>query len=128
MKKTYYTFLLLLLTIQTHAQEQTIMRYNYSGKIVSDKTQPQKIDESLFVLDIDSTQSSRFLELALLERKRGAATVKSQDELMQMIHTYRPKTDFSIYFTKRLLTTFTKFDKITYTYKFPIVSEFLQYI
>lgn len=119
MKKTLFTILVFMLTICSYAQQKTIMRYNYSGKIVSDKTQPQKIEESVFVLDIDSTQSSRFLELALLERKRGIATVKSQEELMQVLHTYRPKTDFYIYFTKRLLTTYSKFDKIIYTYQEP---------
>lgn len=119
MKKIYYTFLLLMLTLPIHAQEQTVMRYTYLGKITLDKTQPNKIDESVFVLDIDSTQSSRFLELALLERKRGIATAKSQEELMQVLHTYRPKTDFYIYFTKRLLTTYSKFDKIIYTYQEP---------
>lgn len=121
MKKIYYTFLFLMLTLQIQAQEQeqTVMRYNYLGKLILDKTQPDKIDESVFILDIDSTQSSRFLELALLERKRSVATVKNQEELMQVLHTYRPKTDLYIYFTKRLLTTYSKFDKIIYTYQEP---------
>ncbi len=119
MKKIYSTFLLLLLTIQTHAQEQTVMRYNYLGKLVLDKTQPQKTDERVFVLDIDSTQSSRFLELALLERKQATLGVKTKDELMQIIYTYRPKTNFIVLATTTILTTKTSLNKPTYTYEEP---------
>lgn len=119
MKKIYYTFLLLMLTLPIHAQEQTVMRYTYLGKITLDKTQPNKIDESVFILDIDSTQSSRFLELPLLERMRGAATVKNQEELMQIIYTYRPKTNFIVLATTTMLTTKTSLGKTTYTYDQP---------
>ncbi|WP_413513101.1 GLPGLI family protein [Myroides odoratus] len=119
MKKIYYIFLLLLLAIQTHAQEQIVMRYNYVGKLVLDKTQPQKIDESVFVLDIDSTQSSRFLELALLERKRGTATIKNQDELIQVLHTYRPKTDFMVFAENTTLETLTSIGRVNYSYTQP---------
>lgn len=111
MKKIYYTFLLLILTLQIQAQEQTIMRYTYLGKITLDKTQPDKIDESIFVLDIDPTQSSRFLELALLERKKGAVTIKNKEEFIQLIRTYRPKTNFVVFASNTILTTTTSIDK-----------------
>ena len=117
MKKSLLATLAFMLTICSYAQQKTIMRYNYSGKIVSDKTQPQKVDESVFVLDIDSTQSSRFLELALLERKRGVATIKSQDELMQVLHTYRPKTNFTVFYSNGILASTSKIWRTTYTYK-----------
>lgn len=118
MKRIYYTFLLLL-ALQIQAQEQTIMRYTYLGKITSDKTQPDKIDESIFVLDIDATQSSRFLELALLERKKGAVMAKNKEEFMQLIHTYRPKTNFAVFASNTILTTTTSIDRANYKYDQP---------
>ncbi|MGG5600953.1 GLPGLI family protein [Myroides sp. DF42-4-2] len=117
MKKTLFTILIFMLTICSYAQQKTIMRYNYAGKIVSDKTQPQKIEESVFVLDIDSTQSSRFLELALLERKQSVATAKDQKELMQVLHTYRPKTDFTVFYFNGIATTNTAIHTTVYTYQ-----------
>lgn len=115
MKKLYLTSLFLL-SIFSHAQQQTIMRYNYIGKLVLDKMQPEKIEEPIFVLDIDSTQSSRFLELALLERKYAIAGVKSKDELLQVIYTYRPKTNFTVFAANAILSTLTSIDKINYRY------------
>ena len=116
MKTLYYTFLLLLLGIQVQAQEHTIMRYNYLGKLVLDKTQPETVEEHLFVLDVDSTQSSRFIELALLERKNAIAQIKSQDELMQIIYKYRPKTDFIVFAKNATLETLTSLGRADYSY------------
>lgn len=119
MKTLYYTFLILLLGLQIQAQEQTVMRYNYLGKLILDKTQTEKIEEHLFVLDVDSTKSSRFIELALLERKKAIAEIKSQDELMQIIYTYRPKTDFMVFAENTTLETLTSMGRVNYSYTQP---------
>ncbi|MBB1139772.1 GLPGLI family protein [Myroides sp. WP-1] len=119
MKKLLFYLLIINGYINLYAQEQTVMRYNYLGKLILDKTQPEKIEEYLFVLDIDSNQSSRFIELALLERKQAIAEIKSQDELMQTLRTYRSKTNFTIFYSNGILTTFSKINKTIFTYDEP---------
>lgn len=116
MKKFIFTALLLLFTICIHAQQKKVMRYNYSAKLVLDKTKPEKINETVFVLDIDSTRSSRFLKLALLERKRAAVEVKTKEDLMQILGTYRPKTFFYIFHSHGITTTYSKIERIIYSY------------
>lgn len=117
MKKALFAFLIFMLINYSYAQQKTVMRYNYAGKLLADKTQPEQVEESVFVLDIENIESSRFLELALLERKQGTSTAKNQNELMQVLSTYRPKTDFSIFYFNGIITTKDAIHKTVYTYQ-----------
>lgn len=116
MKKSLVLLFMMCCLFCTYAQPQTIMRYNYLGKIVVDKTQPKEISESVFVLDIDATNSSRFLEKDLLERKNAIAKATSKEEAQQIISTYRPKTYFTVLYANGTLTTNTIIQKTTYNY------------
>lgn len=116
MKKLLVLILMSGCFITSLAQSQTIMRYNYIGKLVVDKTQPEEITESIFILDVNAANSSRFLEKDLLERKNALSKVLSKEEAMQIISTYRPQTDFVVFHTNGTLTTNTMIHKTTYSY------------
>jgi len=92
-----------LFNLRFFAQEKTVMRYNYQGTLKTSKIEPEKTEETVFVLDIDSLKASRFMEKDLLERKLAIAKAKTKEEGMSAIYGFRPKTNFIVFYTNEML-------------------------
>ncbi len=116
MKKRLLLIFAMLFSLCVFAQEKTVMRYNYQGTLKTSKIEPEKVGETVFVLDIDSLKTSRFMEKDLLERKLALANAKTKEEGMSAIYGFRPKTNFLIYYHNGVVTTKASIVKTDYLY------------
>lgn len=119
MKKIFTILTTIFLTVINYAQEKTeVMCYNFSAKMVLDKTQPATKTEKGFVLDINAKQESRFAELDFLKRTQAAKEQKNKPKGpdISKVLSIRPQTSFIVFSNDKKLTTYTKEAKTVYTY------------
>lgn len=111
-----FTIFTVFFSFYTFAQEKSVMRYNYQGTLKTSKIEPDKTEEKIFVLDIDSLKASRFMEKDLLERKLAFTSNKSKDERLSIALGFRPKTNFIVFYTNGMSNIQAQVGFNTYEY------------